>query len=289
MKAAVVVLLAALATSASAAAASPPVQARSVLSPQVVLFGDTVRARIELTVDRTRVDPDSLRARADFSPWELVAPPERARRDANDTSSVRFTFVLRCLTSSCVPASGSSQFDFPAAVVTDSAGGRLRVAWPRLVVNSRKVSSAQIRAARTPWQADLLSMPQVSYRIPPGLLFALLLAAGSVAALAGAGLALRALPRRRPEPEPLPVPVAPPLPPLERALTLLEAPAVENGNADRRRALELVADALADRDARLAAVARGMAWSADKPSDAETSGLASQARAVLPLEKDGDA
>ena len=59
-----------------------PLEARVVVSPRVVLFGDTVTARVQVALDRARIDPDSLRVEAEFAPWQLVRAPQRIRRDA---------------------------------------------------------------------------------------------------------------------------------------------------------------------------------------------------------------
>jgi hypothetical protein len=76
------------------------------------------------------------------------------------------------------------------------------------------------------------------------------------------------------------------LPPLEHALVLLEAEVPANGAADRRKALELVAEAMEERDdRRLARRARGMAWSEDVPVPGETKGLAAEVRALLEEEE----
>ena len=80
----------------------PAIEARAVLTPTGVLFGDTVRALVEVTLDRTRVDPDSIRVRADFTPWQRVAPVARLRQDGKTTTYVRTTYVLRCLVPSCI-------------------------------------------------------------------------------------------------------------------------------------------------------------------------------------------
>lgn len=286
-------LAACLALCGPAAAADPvpPVEAAGVLTPQILLFGDTLSARVDVTVDTARVDPDSVRVRADFAPWELVQPPVRAQRNGLGTAYVSVTFVLRCLTSPCVPPRDTAPLDFDPALVTYAGDGRLDVTWPRLVVHSRipdrgvavgAAGGARRGAPQFPWQADVVSLPAVSYRLPPGALLGLLLAAGVLVALTGAWLAYRALPERRAAPEPLPAPPPePPLPPLERALVLLEDPYPEDGAADRRRALELVAEALAGRDEELAANARALAWSEHVPPPPLTSGLATRARTAL--------
>ena len=59
--------------SSEPSAESPAIVARTDLSPRTVLFGDTVTALVEVTLDRNRVDPDSVRVEADFAPWKRVA------------------------------------------------------------------------------------------------------------------------------------------------------------------------------------------------------------------------
>ena len=118
-------------------------------------------------------------------------------------------------------------------------------------------------------------MPEPSYRIPPGLLLALL-AAGSLALLGAAGaLAFAGWPRRQVEVEPEPQPEPELLlTPLEQALELLEDAAGANGAADQRRSLELVAEVLAERGEEdgLARSARELAWSPTAPHADQTKG-----------------
>ena len=128
-------------------------------------------------------------------------------------------------------------------------------------------------------------MPAASYRISPGLLRVLLFGGAILLGLAGVLLAFRAIPVREPKPEPEPEPEPEPmLPPLELALILLTDGSQTNGAADRRRALELVAEEMEAREEfPLARQARVMAWSEDTPTLAETSGLAESVRVQLAL------
>jgi len=281
-----------------ARAANPSLEtiaAQGVLTPPTVLFGDTVRARVDVLLDRTRVDPDSVRVAAQFSPWEVVGEPVRIRRDAGSTTYVRTIFVLRCLTSPCVPPGQTAPLEFGPARVTysDRAGGEerresIRVAWPVLTVYSRFASASfdGRTGATTPWRADLSTMPGVSYRVAPDVALVALIAGALLLAIAGALLAVLAWPRRAPapppEPEPEPEPV---LSPLEQALALLEDTARADGAEDRRRALELVAEELAERDADIARSARVLAWSEDAPATDETSGLAARVRSAIEEEE----
>ncbi len=277
----------------------PPIQARADLAPRSVRFGDTVRALVEVTLDRNRVDPDSVRLRADFSPWKQVANPERLRRDGETTTSLRMTYVLRCLTSACISTEetavltdksfqtfGLARVTYTAPQATGSSGrDSLQVPWPRLIVDARySARDAQSAgASATGWRADLLSLPAVTYSVTPGLLFALLLVAGTLLAIAAGAFAhlarLRRAPPARPRAEGPPEPV---LTPLERALALLEDPARVDGAGDQRRALELVAAALAEHgDMKLALASRALAWSEPVPGVRETNGLAVRARSAL--------
>ncbi len=266
--------------------AGPAVEARAVLVPRIVLFGDTLTARVEVTLDRRRADPGSVRVAADFAPWQPVAPPHRERRQAGDTVYLGTTFVLRCLTGPCVPPRETAPLELsPARITYTEAGGQgrrrlLRAPWPVLVVHSRLVAADFRRpdVLARPWTADLVSLPPVSYRVGPGLvapLFAGLAGLSGVAALALAWLAAgrRA---RRPAPPP---PAA--TSPLERALAVLEGGAA-NGAGERRRALQLVAVGLALRgDHEAAGRARALAWSEGSPPPGEARRLAARLRAAL--------
>src|SRR5918994_1413117 len=50
-----------------------PVRARATLSDRIVVFGDTVRARIDLALDLRQVDPGGVKVRTAFAPWRLDA------------------------------------------------------------------------------------------------------------------------------------------------------------------------------------------------------------------------
>jgi hypothetical protein len=275
----------------------PPIVARTDLAPRTLFFGDTVSAFVDVTLDRNRVDPDSVRIEADFAPWKVVASPERVRRDDGATTSLRFSYVLRCLGTRCISTEESRVIldkaihTFGQARVTYSApegsvsSGResLRTPWPRLLVGAR-FSARDAQAAGTSssgWRAELESMPSVTYRIPPGVLVALLLAGGAVLAAVGGALVYRARARRTPA-LPDPGPSEPVLTPLERALALLEISQRVDGAADQRRALELVAAALARHgDAKLALASRALAWSRPVPAVEQTNGMAVRARSAL--------
>jgi hypothetical protein len=272
------------------------------LSPRILNFGDTLTATIDVTFDRSRIDPNSVRIRQSFLPWAPIVPPEQTRRDSPGTTLLRRTYVLRCLIGPCVPPRDTAQREFDPVKVsyrhtTDSARHIYEQRWPVLVVHSNIVLSDldQREAITKPWKADLLSFPKVSYTVSPSVLRPLLLGLGALLALAGAVLAFLAVPRRRPyvepEPEPEPLPV---LSALEQALELLSTEVGSDGEADRRRALELVSEEMEARgELALARRARAMAWSEESPAVSENRGLADSVRALVviteePVEEEGE-
>ena len=277
----------------------PALQARTDISPRSVLFGDTVTALVDVTLDRDQVDPDSVRVLADFTPWKVFATPERVRRDGETTTSIRTTYVLRCVTNACisddaaavqndteVQSFGQAQVTYMASEARASTSRVSRqVPWPRLTVGARFSARDALSAgaSTTGWRADLLSLPAYSYRVTPGLVFGLLLAAATLLAIAGGAFVHRARRRRAPlahvsadrPPETV-------MTPLDRALALLEDSARLDGAADQRRALELVSAALVGRgDTKLARESRALAWSEPVPGVRETNGMAAQARLAL--------
>lgn len=277
---------------APAAGKTPAIEARGVFSPSNALFGDTVTATVEVTVDDSRIDPGSVRVRTDFSPWRAVVPPQSMRRDAGGTTYLRTAYVLRCLDRSCAPTSENDvvQEFLPARVIYTTRGteaasndsGVLEMQWPVLAVSPRYATSAgQGPASSSRWRMDILSLPAVSYGLRPGLLLVLVLGAAIVFALLGWMLARMAFPRTTPDVEDQ-GPPEPVLTPLERALVLLEDPTRVNGAGDQRRALEFVALELVARgDLGLAEAARALAWSEPVPETELTSGLAARARSAF--------
>jgi hypothetical protein len=276
--------------------ASPEIETQASMRPRPVLFGDTVRASVDVVLDSERIDPESVRVAADFTPWEVVGRPEQRVASAGKRAYVRTTFVLRCLTGACVPSGNFSVYEFdPGRVSFARRSSRLAdessiaVPLPSVRVYSRLTEAAPVEGPRSsaPWQADLLSLPRPSFRMAPGVLITVLVLAALVAALGAVALAYAAWPRAAlappPEPEPEPPP-EPALSPLEQALVLLEKAVRVNGAADQRRALELVAEELereAWGDPTLAHSARTLAWSEGVPPVDQTAELAARVRSVL--------
>lgn len=278
-----------------------PIEAIVRLSPEKVYFGDTVTARVDVTLDRARVRPGSVEVVTGFDPWEPLGKPVETRADGESTTHLRTTWRLRCLQSVCLPPTTGFTVPFQPVTVTfrpigDAPADPLVIAWPRLKVSSRLDDEAASPAPgsgsspfQMPWRADLVGMPAPSFRFDPDKLQVPLFAAAGVLALLGLGLLWVARPRRRPAPVEVeaPPPPPPPLSPLEHALQLLVDGAAVNGATDRRRALELLAGALAQLgDVELARRARELAWSRGTPGVERTTPLAEEARPRLGLEED---
>ena len=50
-----------------------PLRARAELSDRIVVFGDTVRAQVDITFDRRQIDPGDQGARG-VRPWQRARP-----------------------------------------------------------------------------------------------------------------------------------------------------------------------------------------------------------------------
>jgi hypothetical protein len=270
-----------------------PIAAIGSLTPRIALFGDTINARVDTTIDNTQLDPSLVRVQARFGTWSQVGDPVVEREDSGRTSYLRTTYLLRCLIALCVPTNGTGRYEFKPAKVRyeapqGSATERLVIdsQWPVLVVHSRLDASdlSERDPLAAPWRANLVSLPAVTYRIRPGLLAGALLLVGLGLLAAAAVLVYRLLPHRVEAlpPTPPPPPPEPVLSPLEQALALLEARGAVDGTEERRRALELVADELAGWDERsLERTARTLAWSEDEPAAEATRALAATVRVQM--------
>jgi hypothetical protein len=277
------------------------IEARGSLEPRIILFGDTIKAYVDVFLDRRKVEPGSVRVSTEFLPWEVVGPQVRTRRDSGANTYLRTTFRLRCTSSPCLPNNTASALEFTPARLSYSTtaaapGDRRSIAvdWPVLIVYSRFAAAnaeGSTSSSSTLWRADLESFSSATYGIAPRVLLPILLALVVLLAAAGVGLAYLAIPRRAAAPEPEPEPEPEPLPtltPLEQALELLEDASRADGAEDRRRALELVADVLDFDHSELARAARTLAWSEHDPLVEQTSGLATRVRTTIDLSENGN-
>jgi hypothetical protein len=276
------------------------IEARGSLQPRIILFGDTIKAHVDVLLDRRKVDPSTVRVSTEFLPWEIVGPQARIRRDSGRNTYLRTTFTLRCTSSPCLPPNTSSALEFTVARLSYAAVGAapgarrtIAVDWPILVVYSRFAAAnaeGSTGSSVAPWRIDLDSFPAATYGLAPGLLLPALFVLVALLAAAAVVLAWVAIPRRSQAPEPEPEPEPEPLPtrtPLELALELLEDAGRADGAEDRRRALELVAEVLDLDHPDLARAARTLAWSEHDPVVGQTSGLATRVRTTIDLSENG--
>lgn len=288
---------AALGAGAAAAAAGtppgPPVTVRTSITNGPHLFGDFVRAKLDVLVDPTRVDPETVRLGSRFDPYTSALRPERAITASQGVSRVEVRYTLECLWIECLGSqSKPRRIAFrPSAVRYLTRAGRPQAVdarWPpfRLVYrteippeqapgSARGVLSAftALRATTTPPEPD------------PGLststLGSLVLSAAFLALLAAVVVAwpvVRLVRERL-----VAAAERQPLTPLEEALEHVEAAAADGaGGPAHREALALLARELRRTgQPDLVRVARRLAWSSAPPTRADSLELARSVREAV--------
>jgi hypothetical protein len=267
------------------------------ISPDVHLFAEPVVAHIRVIVDPDVFDPDRITIRSSFAPYERVGALKESRRAVGDAVELRYTTTLRCLDAECLApryqtvlgeqeGGRSERYTYrfpPAEILYEHPSGRVELLFqrpfPALEVVSR-INTAQLDSATTALGTYTagLDPPVPTYRVSPRALAAGAFALAALLLLIPAWLAGRFLlarwratrqPRR--------------LSPVERALLLVAwAGLRQDGEEDRRRALEALADVLERSGASpLAEATRTSAWSEDVPDRTRTDELATEARSVL--------
>lgn len=281
----------------SALPAGSFVAANGSLSPTVHLFGDTVTAEVAAVVDSTKLDPERLSLKTFFQPYKQVGRTRITRRDAGDLSEVRFRVRLRCIERACMtqqlgtlvnPGGGAPRsFRFqPAQLLYTDPGAKkprlLRVARFGALESVSRINAQDVtQVYGFPFRGTFTPLPALSRRSPTTIAAVLLLVAAALLVLP-AMLSIRWWRDRRqpPPPEPDPEPT-----PLERAIALVEWSLQRENGAERREALNLLADELeAVEPDGLADETRVAAWSPPSPSPAEATRILE-----LVKEKHGDA
>jgi hypothetical protein len=255
------------------------------LTPTAHLFADPVSVRIDAVVDHQHLDPERVALRASFLPYRIVEGVSRSFRKFERFTRVTFRLTLRCLTVACVPSRLGSvlgaqegrgerrTFRFkPARLVYDDPKSRKllhlrRVWWPPLdAISGLSAASTGVpllgSAPGAEFDAAITPLPEPSYRLPPELLGGVLVGGAAALLAFPAGLAARELRRRRrPGDE-----TESELPPLERALLLVERARDEGEAEERREALEALAFELdATSEEVRAREVRALAWSPADP------------------------
>jgi hypothetical protein len=259
-----------------------PIAVNATLSPQQHMFGDPVRARIEVVLDAERVDPDSVKVRASFAPYRQLQPQTESRSDAGPITRLRFDYRLACLTYSCLP-NGRRRFELKNAAVEYSTGrgGGVRteeIDWPTLTASGR-ISRARFYEAQT--RAEFRELEPPAYRVSPrlveviGLLLALIFGAAAVI------LILRLLPLERIA-ERLGLKTVDTRTPLERALARVRETSTPDRAEEGRRALERLAHELRKaRNPELAGAASELAWSRQFPADGRLTRLSGDVERLI--------
>jgi len=265
-----------------------PIQGATQLSRSGVLFGDRVRASVQVIVDRKRIDPSRVGFTTHFAPFVHIGPARVTRDDSGRLTRLVYSAELICLTNLCLskanPEPVHVQFQ-PTQVFFTAANGLRRalvLPWQATTIGPR--TTVQDLNGADPfqqpsWRATTDPLP-VSYAHSPrtlqlilfgaaGLLFALGLFALIRFVLTGK-LRLRALP------------------PLERAFVLVERPPAES--PDKRKALELLSHELArSGEPDLAVVAKQLAWAEPTPLPTLTQPLTVDVRKLIGQRSNGHA
>jgi hypothetical protein len=280
--------------------------ARETVTPRVHLFAEPIVARVDVIVDGDRYDPDRIRLVPEFKPYEEQGDPVVKRRDSGRYTHLSYEYTLRCLVYECLQEVGggppeiqpggippppgaqaggfgernTTRFDAARVVYDDPEKGDRtvqNVSWPEVQSVSRlnyaDVSSGGVGGIGFPFSASVTPLPEASYRVSPNLLGAGLLVGALVLLALPAALVVRAI-RREDE---VVVEEEPELPPLEKALVLVEW-ARERGEAERREALEVLAVELDAQGSPLARDARRLAWSPAPPLSAAMTGVVNAVR-----------
>ncbi len=272
------------------------------LTPDVHLFGEPVAARVDVVVDRDRVDPDDVVVKTDFKPYEAVGETEVERQDLGRFTHLRYTTTLRCLEIACIPNTfkyadvpisqtpdlplfpenqqrdEKRKYEFPPALVTAGEGEDAktlgRVVWTPLRSLSRiNWYDSSVVGQGFPFATNVTPLPETSYRISPTLLGVLLLAlAVALVAIPVAYLVWSRRARREPKAS-----TRGQLSPLERALALVEWASRRPSAGERREALEALAFEL-DGDGEAAETARAQGWSPPAPQSEEMTKLVASIR-----------
>lgn len=260
--------------------------------PKAAFWGQPATARVNVVVDKRKLDPGRIRLEPKLFPFRRYTPLRLTRHDSGDFARLEYSVGLRCLYYSCLP----TRIDYPGIIpYRDQKVTRLqawhlfyddpktkkprhlaRVFWPTLErVSNLDLTDVQVTFQQSPGRFNLNLLPDVSYRLPVPLVAALLLLLAAGLLVFPVWLLVRWLRSRRPPPPPPP----PPVPPLERALLLVEWARDRVDGVERREALEELAFRLDEVERpELARSARRLAWSTPSPSPAAADELVKEVR-----------
>jgi hypothetical protein len=270
---AVVVGAALVAVGPAWSSASQHLVLRTSVNPSTSFFGDEITA--DVAVDLGAASTTTLRVEPDFSPFAQVGPPRIERNNAAGGETVHYRYVLQCVSADCLPGKKARKLKFPAVVVSATVGSKVleaRASWVPLFISTRLTAADLARS--TPQFRRPASAPPVTFGAP-AVLAGLLTAVGALLVVVAFGVLVVEARRRRREHQ---VWALANRTPLEVAIAYTRQAARRRDPADRRKALGLLARALADgRHHELALATGDAAWGEDPPSPSRALELADQA------------
>jgi hypothetical protein len=257
-----------------------PIAVNATLGPPQHLFGDPLRARVDVVVDARRVDPESVKLRVNFAPYRPLEPPTQRRDASGSVTRIRYDYRLSCLGYRCLPR-GGRRFNLRNATVEyrtpESQTPRTEeIDWPTLQPAAR-ISRSRLFEADL--RADYRDLGPPTYRVSPRLVQLVALVLAVLFAAAALILILRLLPLARIA-ERLGLKTVDRRSPLQRALAQVQE------TADRpdegRRALERLAHELrVARRLELASRASQLAWSREFPADGRLTALSGDVERLI--------
>jgi hypothetical protein len=267
------------------------------VTPESHLFGETIHVRVDAVVDRRRLDPDRLRLRTQWRPYQTLGPTRRTRTDVGPFARLRWDADIHCVIVDCAPQPGSAvrrTLNPSAIVYAGRPEGRtfrpVRIRWPevnsfsrldpielerRAAIVSRRGQTVQVRGLLPPWKVVSSPLGSTSYRVSPTATFWGLLVVALACVLAATAFLRPWLPelgflRKRTPPTRL-----------EQALEAVDR-ARGGRPTEERKALELLAAELRRSGrGRLAWAATELAWSPSAPEPARTGALTADVRRTL--------
>jgi hypothetical protein len=285
---AVVLVLSLRGGGGSTAVPTQPVTGVTHLSRSGTLFADPLQARVEVVVDRRRVDPSQVGIRTKFEPFVTVGIPRVEHEDSGRLTRLLYTVDLICLTNTCLskdkPEPIRVQFP-PAEIFYVRESGRrkiLKLPWLGMVISGRtsELDTAGGDPFQQPsWRASTEPLA-VSYTNSPGVLRPLLFVISGLLLAFGLFALLRFVVTTK-----LRLRI---LSPLERAVVLVERTPEES--PERRKALELLSRELGKSgEPELALAARELAWSEPSPLPTLTEPLTLDVRRTIEERSNGHA
>jgi hypothetical protein len=267
------------------------ISGETTLSRSAALFADPVQAKIEVLIDRNRVDPRRVGFNPRFDPYQRVGIPLLERKDVGPLTRLTYTANLVCSTYACLPSYSNTRVQFPPAKVfywprnTDSTRRRtLEVPWFAFSLSPRTAEVDLANAdpfVQPAWRAT--TQPEaVTYAISPNVLRIVLFVVSGVLFALALGLFFsfaRAVARRfRPRPATR----------LERAVALVEDASRREDQPAKRKALELLSRELTHSgEGELALAARELAWAEAVPAPSSTQPLTIDVRRLIAERSNG--